>query len=111
MAIPYVSSYDVTTPFSDVCEQFSLTANNVQTYTIPGTASNKYSADFGYNATANIFVGKNVTAATPASGTKTSTPYLEFRPEKHYVSGGDVLSFVSPDTTAYCGVSLRGIPG
>ena len=107
MAIPYVSSYDTTIPFSDVCEQFTLATNTVLTYTIPGTSLQKFQVLFGYNATSNVFVGKNATPAVPSSGSQSSTPYVEMRPKKRYVVGGDVLSFITPDAVAYVGVSIR----
>lgn len=112
MTIPYTSSYDETIPFSDVCEQFYLVANTAQTYTVPGTSTQNYSALFGKASNANILIGKNNAAAIPISGAKTSLQYVEFiNPgEKRYVVGGDVLSFISPDTTAYMTLSLRSLP-
>ena len=109
MAIPYVSSYEAL-PFSDVSEQISLATNVAQNFTVPGTGLQKYVAVFSYNSAANIFVGKNATATTPPAGTTTSTQYLSFRPLKKFVSGGDVLSFTTPDTTGYIGVELFSIP-
>ncbi len=106
MAIPYNSNYDGTVPFSDTCAQFALAAAAEQTYTVPGAATINYSATFGYNSTANVYVRLNGTAASPAPGGTTSTQYLELRPSKRYVKGGDVLHFVSPDTTAQVSVSL-----
>jgi hypothetical protein len=109
-AIQYTSSFDVTIPFSDECRQFNLQQNNAQTYTIPGDGKNKYSALFAYTADSNVFVSLNGTATSPAINTNTDTRRLEFRPDKRYVSGGDVLSLVTPDANAYVGVSLRTIP-
>lgn len=112
MATNYNSNFDVTIPFSDTCVQVSLAANVEQTYTVPGEASQKYQAIFGYAATANVYVGYNVTAASPAGGTNNTTGNIECRPDKRYVKGGDVLHFVSPDAGgAYIGMSLRALPG
>ena len=109
-AIRYSSSFDETIPFSDECLQMNLAADTAQTYTVPGTGKNKYTALFSYNNNANIFVSLDGVAVSPASGVQTTTKRLEFKPDKRYVSGGDVLSFITPDTNAYVGVSLRTIP-
>ncbi len=110
MAVPYVSSYDLTLPFSDVCEQFSLVSDTELSYTIPGTKMNKYSMEIHMTSISNIFVGYNVTASYPATGTQTAIGKLEFRPPKRYVIGGDVINLITPDTSAYVGISLRAIP-
>lgn len=112
MAIPYTSSYDETISFSDVDEQFALATNTAQTYTVPGNSTQYFTVLFGKSSTSNIFVGKNNTAAIPAAGTKTNLQYVEFiNPgEKRYVVGGDVLSFITPDASAYIGISVRSIP-
>ncbi len=56
-------------------------------------------------------VDKNSTPTIPASGTVGTQQYNEFRPKKRYVQGGDVLNFITPDTNAYIGVSLRQLQG
>ena len=115
MAIQYNSNFDLTIPFSDVCAQVALAANTEETFTIPGTATTKYSARFSYISTTNIFIRLNGTPTTPPSGTVGTQQYGEFRPgddgSQRYVQGGDVLHFITPDTTAYVGVSLRQLPG
>lgn len=110
MAIPYVSSYDVTRPFSDTDVQLHLTAGNEQTYTIPGTGDKKYTVLFEYNSNGNVFVGKNTTAAAPLANAQTELQYVEYKPECRYVIGGDVLSFYTPDAVSYMGFSIRAIP-
>lgn len=111
MAIPYTSSYDETIPFSDVCVQLSLATNVAQTYTVPGSATQNFTVLFGFPTGTNLYVGKNTTAATPPAGTKTTLQYVEFinAGEKRYVQGGDVLSFITPDTSARIGISIRAI--
>lgn len=111
MTIPYTSSYDKTISFSDVCVQMSLATNTVQTYTIPGTATQNYTVLFGFPTNTIIFVGKNSTPATPAPGAQSTSQYVEFiNPgEKRYVQGGDVLSFITPDASARIGISIRAI--
>ena len=110
MSTRYTSSFDITLPFSDTCFQIALTANNAYSYTVPGLSTDRYSMLMRYNATSNIFVGFNVTAVVPASNTITTTYKVEYKPCKRYVNGGDVISFITPDDTAWMGGSLRFIP-
>lgn len=108
----YNANFDVTLPFSDTTVQMNLATNAEQTYTVPGTNSQKYQALFSYPANANVYVGLNATTAAPGAGLKTTTANIEFRPDKRYVKGADVLHFSCPDALgAYVGVSLRTLPG
>lgn len=109
----YHSNFDETKPFSDTCVQFNLASGVEQTYTVPGANNLKYRAIFTYASNSNVFIGLNVTAASPSSGTKTSTANLEFKPnEPKYVKGGDVIHAISPDSAgAYVGISLLDLPG
>lgn len=100
-----------TVPFSDTSVRFALSANVAQTYTVPGDATQKYQALFKFTSTANIFVGLNFTPSIPVSGTNETTHTEEYRPDCKYVKGGDIISVISPDTTAYVGVSLLAISG
>ena len=112
MTIPYNSAYDGTLPFSDTCAQVHLTTNTELTYTIPGTNTKKYVATLRSSPDANIFYSKNVTVTVPAPDTVTTTPtseQLTFK-ERRYVSGEDVLHFITPDTDAYLSVALYEIP-
>lgn len=111
MAIQYNCNFDGTMPFSDVCKYFDLAANAEDTFTIPGDATNKYQALFSFNATANLFVRLNGTVTIPASGTSGTDQYTDFRPEKRYVQGGDVLHLKTTDASLYVNVSLRQLPG
>lgn len=111
MTTQYASNFGGTQPFSDTAAQFSLAANTAQTYTVPGDSSVKYKVTFGYNDTANVYVGYNVTATSPTAGTNTTSGNIEFRPEIRFVKGGDVLSILTPDTTAHIGLSLLQLPG
>jgi len=111
MAIQYNSNYDGTIPFSDVVYQVALAANTDDTITIPGTAVTQYQALFSYTSTSNVFVRNNDIAGVPAGGTIGTEQYNEFRPDKRYVRGGDVLHLITPDATAYVGVSLRQLQG
>lgn len=111
MAIAYNSNYDGTVPFSDVSFQVALAANTEKTITIPGNATTQYQAAFGYNSTSNIFVRNNATVTVPAGGTTNTEQYNAFRPSKVYVKGGDILHIITPDATAYVGVSLMQLQG
>jgi hypothetical protein len=111
MTIQYNANYIETMPFSDTAIQVNCAANTEETYTVPGTPEQQFQAYFEYNCTANVFVCKNATPTIPASGTIGEQPYNEFKPKKRYVRGGDVLHFITPDTNAYIGVSLRQLQG
>lgn len=111
MAIQYNSNYHETMPFSDVCYQVALAAATEETITIPGAVTTQYQALFSYTSTSNVFVSNNSTPTTPPGGTVGSEQYNEFRPCKRYVKGGDVLHLLTPDATAYVGVSLRQLQG
>ena len=113
MTIQYNENFNGTMPFSDVTVPVSLTTNLEQTYTVPGAATIKYQALFAYTEASNVFIRLNGTGAAtvPAPNTAIQAQYMEFRPEKRYVQGGDVLHFITPDATQYVGVSLRQLPG
>lgn len=111
MAIQYNSNYEGTLPFSDVSYQIQCGANVEQTVTIPGTSTTQYQALFEYNQSSNVFIRLNATPTIPSSGSVGSQPYNEFRPHKRYVRGGDVVHFITPDASAYIGMSLRQLQG
>lgn len=111
MAIAYNSNYDETIPFSDTNSQIGLNAGVEQTVTVPGSPTIQYQALFGYNCTSNVFVRLNGIPTVPPLGTVTNQQYSEVRPEKRYVKGGDVIHLITPDATAYVGVSLRQLQG
>lgn len=112
MTVPYTTSYNGTVPFSDTTANFGLQAGVAQSYTVPGLSNSKYSVRFSFTENSNVFIGYNATAVSPTLGTPLTTNYIEFRPhEERYVKGGDVLSLITPDTSAYMGLSLRAIPG
>ena len=72
-----------------------------------GTSQDEYQAVCSYISTANIWVGKNVLPVVPT--TDSDQQYVEFRPHKKFVRGGDVLQFVTSDATQYIGVSLSAL--
>jgi hypothetical protein len=111
MAISYNSNYIETLPFSDACSQVACTTNVEEVVNVPGTSTTQYQAYFGYNQSSNVYVRLNGTPTIPSPGSVGSEPYNEFRPKKRYVRGGDVIHFITPDATAYVGVSLRQLQG
>jgi hypothetical protein len=111
MTIQYNANYIETMPFSDTAFQIACTMNTAQTETVPGDDTMQYQAYFEYASNSNVFVCKNATPLIPTSGSAGSQPYNEFKPKKRYVRGGDVLHFITPDATAYIGVTLRQLQG
>lgn len=111
-ATPYVSSFDETKPFSQAAGQICIASGTAKSYTVPGASNKKYRAEFNCPSTANIFIGYNVTPTVPSSGTVNTSSQEEFVRSgmARYVFGGDVLSFITPDTTQYLSVSLLAIP-
>lgn len=110
MATPYQSSFDETLGFSDTNARLHLLQDAVLEYEVAGASDKKFVVLFEYNDQANIFVGLNYSPTAPAAGTIVTTNTAEFRPCKRFVKGGDKLYFVTPDTNAYMGISLRQIP-
>jgi hypothetical protein len=111
MTSKYNSNYIETMPFSDTCAQFGITINSEQTYVVPGSALMQYQAYFEYASNSNVYVCLNATPVIPALGSVGTQPYNEFKPKKRYVRGGDVIHCITPDTSAYMGVSLRQLQG
>jgi hypothetical protein len=108
-AVRYASNYDGAIVFSDTCAQFHLQASTAETYTVPGTSAQTYVADFEYASDSNVFVSINAAPVIPSAGTTGTQVRNEFKPRKRQVKGGDVIQCITPDTTAYCGVSIRSI--
>jgi hypothetical protein len=97
-------------PFSDEGSEFNLAANVALSFTVPGSDSIKYRAEFSYMQTSNVWVSLNGTATVPVAGTQGSTSMKEFRPGIRFVKGGDVLSVVTGDVGgAQVGISLLQI--
>lgn len=111
MALQYTSSFDKTIGFTDVEAQFALTTGTTLAWTVPGDQSQRYVLTFGTSSNSNIFMGYNVTPAIPAANTVTEDARVEFiTPDcQRYARGGDVITFITPDATAYLGVSVRSI--
>ena len=106
----YNSARNDTKPFSDQCVQLALAATTALTYTIPGTSANAYQATFSWPYNANVWVGYNKTATLPSAGTIAAVSQIELRPDKRYVRGGDVLSFISTAVVTDAGLELLSLP-
>jgi len=111
VTISYNANYIETMPFSDTAFQINCGSSAEQTATVPGPVTAQYQAYFEYTQGSNVFICLNGTPVVPASGTVGVQQYNEFRPKKRYVRGGDVIHFITPDTVAYIGVSLRQLQG
>lgn len=108
MAIDFCMNYEGTEPFSDLTFQVALQTGVAEvTAAFPGPTTTKYRVHIKYSASQNIYVGRNVAPNIPTLGTVTAQPYVDFRPEIVFVYGGDVLHFITPDTTAYFGGSAQ----
>lgn len=96
--------------FSDTGFQTTLAANVAQSFTVP-TISNvgqgNYLAIFSFDPGLRIFVARNATAVVP--GGSFSSTVSELNPTSRFVIVGDVISFITPDTTAYVNVKLYAI--
>lgn len=101
----------LTTAFSYDAYTINLVANTPLTLTVPGNNSQKYEVQFSWPYNANVWVGFNLAASIPIDGVITSTPNNELRPDKRFVRGGDVLSFVSSAIVSDSGVRFLTIPG
>lgn len=111
MTTQWNSNYIETMPFSDTCGQVSVQTGTPQSVTVPGANNIAYQAYFEYTEQSNVYVGYNVVPTSPTPGSSSSQAFVEFKPVKRYVRGGDVLHFSTPDTNAYFGVSFRQIQG
>lgn len=107
---PYNSQYQGCFPFSNTTPSVALAANTALSYTVPGDDTTRYRVEFHYNATENIYIANNSTAAVPSAGTVSANSVSSYRPAVRYVRGGDVLSFITSDTTAQFGFDLLQLP-
>lgn len=109
MVAKYYDNNQDTTNFSDTECNLFLGANTVVTYTVPDNNGLPIQALFSYASNSNIFVGYNATPVIPTENVVNTTQGVEYKPAKRFVNGGDVLSFISPDSATYMGVSFRSL--
>lgn len=93
--------------YSDTVYQTTLSANIEQHFTVPGSKIGQfqnYIAVFSFDPGLRIFFANNVMAVIP--GILFAAGPGELNPTTRYVKAGDILSFITPDTTAYVTVAL-----
>jgi hypothetical protein len=83
----------------------TLSADVAQTLTLP-TAYKSYKVVFSFAGGSNVFVAYNQTAAAFGGSFASSTS--EYLPQVREINGGTVLSFLTPDTSAFVGVTYYG---
>ena len=92
--------------FSDTNYNTTLLAGVGQTLTIPSD-SRYYLVVFAFESGSTIWVANNQTAAVP--GASFAATYSDLNPAARLVKAGDVLSFITADTSVAIGVSLYAI--
>jgi hypothetical protein len=107
----FVTNYLEALPFSDTYCSFALAAATELTYTVPGTALQKWRLEFSYPDAAEVFVAVNATAQTPTAGTLYSDRSSEMNPKIRMVKGGDVIHLLSIATVTGGSISLLSIAG
>ena len=109
MAVQIYNNYEDTTNPSDVTPRTALRAGEAVSFTVPGDASVKLQALFSFNDDSNVYVGYNQAPTIPAPGVMATGQFVEFKPEKRILKGGDVIHFATPDPIAYFGISFRNL--
>lgn len=103
--------------FSDTKYSATLSQNVDTTLTVPSagvlgsaisTTTIKCLAIFSYQSGSSVWVALNATAAKPVGGTFAAVS-SELAPTARYVSAGDVLHFITGDTTAVVGVAFYAL--
>jgi hypothetical protein len=114
MAVPYSSNFDRTHPFSDIVAQVALGVGVEQTFTVPGPVTARYTVSFTYTSTSNVFICLGATPVVPGAASVGTQAYNEYRPgeegSRRYVNGGQVIHLITPDATAYVGITLMQLP-
>jgi hypothetical protein len=110
MATPYNTLYRDVQQCSDTTANINLAAATALTYTVPGSAHRKYICLFSFPSTSNVYVGYNVDATLPTTGTITGGTNQQLRPSAWYVKGGDILSFNSTAAVTDGSLALYSLP-
>lgn len=95
-------------PFSINKDSANLATNTDTTLTVP-SFSPHYIAIFSFQSGASVWVANNATAAKPV-GSTFATVSSELNPVARYVKAGDVLHFLTGDTSAQVGVTFYALP-
>lgn len=91
-------------PFSDDGFEANLNSGVEATVTVPSNFQN-WTAVFSIQPGSRVWVAKNATATSPSSGSFVAN-VSELNPTSRFVQKGDVLHFITPDTTAMVGVKF-----
>jgi hypothetical protein len=95
-------------PFPKLVDQASfnttLAVGVAQSVTVPGSHK-RWIAIFSYQPGSTVWVANNETAAVP--GGAFAVTASELNPVAREVEEGDVISFITPDTTSQIGVVLK----
>lgn len=86
----------------------NLATNTDTTQTVPSYAPH-YLAVFSYQQGGSVWVAVNATAAKPVGSTFASTTST-LNPSARYVAAGDVLHFLTGDTSAQVSITLYALP-
>jgi hypothetical protein len=92
--------------FTNLNYQVTLSASSAQSLTVPIT-NNYFVAVFQVTPGSEVWIANGVTATLP-SGTFGQTS-SQMNPGARYVKAGDVLSFITSNTTADVGVSFYAV--
>ena len=95
-------------PFSIDKYNATITTNTDTTVTVP-SYSPHYVAIFTFQSGSGVWVANNATAAKPVGSTFAATT-SELNPVARYVKAGDVLHFLTGDTSAMVGVVFYALP-
>mgnify|MGYP001616292505 CR=1 FL=1 len=98
-------TYSIEPP--DSIQNTTLAVGVAQNFTVP-SAYSYYQINFSFDPGLRVFVSYNGSSAVlPSSSFASSNS--ELLPASRTVKAGTVISFITPDTTAYVGASLYGI--
>ena len=95
-------------PFAVDNYNATIVANTDATLTTPSYAPH-YVAIFSYQQGGSVWVAANATAAKPVGATFASTTST-LNPTARYVKAGDVIHFLTGDTSAMVGVTFYALP-
>lgn len=102
-----VQGYNAYAPaFSVDNKSTILSANIEQHFTVPSDFEN-WIAVFSFEPGTSVWVANNQTSNVPSASF--ADTFSQLNPAARLVNAGDVLSFISPDTTASIGISLYAV--
>lgn len=96
-------------PFSDTNYSATITTGTATSLTVPGNSvCTVFLAIFSFTPGGSVYVANNETAAIPAGGSFASTTSV-LNPTARVCNAGDVLSFITADTSDDVQVSFYGL--